>query len=289
MCSSWENDARWWFYALLLCMLLSFPIPVCCEEIRSPPDLVIPPTAGGEPRPGQRVVRQLMKYRGTKVHHVLYLPIDWKPARKYPVIVEYAGNQFGASKGTVEGSKLGYGLTAGKGAIWVCLPYVNTEAMKNETKWWGDINATVDYCKLAVKEVCNDCGGDPKLVFLAGFSRGAIACNYIGLRDDDIASLWCGFICHSHYDGVRMWDYHDSDRETAVKRLARLGARPQFVSHEGSVEEVRAYLREVMPDGNFTFKALADWKHTDAWVLHDNEARTALRNWFRNTVREVSD
>jgi hypothetical protein len=49
-------------------------------------------------------------------------------------------------------------------------------------------------------------------VFIAGFSRGAIACNFIGLRDDEIASLWCGFVVHSHYEGVRDWPGSDCYR-----------------------------------------------------------------------------
>lgn len=70
----------------------------------------------------------------------------------------------------------------------------------------------------------------------------SIACNYIGLHDDEIAALWRGFICHSHYDGVRKWDYAGSDRQSAAIRLGRLRDRPQFISHETSVETARGYL-----------------------------------------------
>jgi hypothetical protein len=64
--------------------------------------------------------------------------MDWKPGRRYPVIVEYAGNGNYANKygdvstGEVEGSKLGYGISGGNGFIWICLPYVNTLENKNQ-------------------------------------------------------------------------------------------------------------------------------------------------------------
>ena len=117
-------------------------------------------------------------------------------------------------------------------------------------------------------------------MFLAGFSRGAIACNYIGLRNDAIASLWRGFICHSHYDGVRMWGYPESDRASAAARLARLKGRPQFISQEGSFAATKAYLAEACPGGRFTFVALPYRNHADAWTLRDIPARAALRAWL---------
>ena len=85
------------------------------------------------------------------------------------------------------------------------MPFVDKKNGRNATTWWGDVRATVGYCKATVLRTCEEFGGDPSNVFIAGFSRGAIACNYIGLHDDEIASLWRGFICHSHYDGVRKW------------------------------------------------------------------------------------
>ncbi|WP_182869412.1 hypothetical protein [Stieleria mannarensis] len=250
-------------------------------------DLRTPAVTAGEPAAGKRVRQVLPAYQGSNVYHLLYLPTDWQPDQKYPVIVEYAGNQYQTSPGTVEGSNLGYGLSGGKGAIWVCMPYVNTQQQRNQQRWWGDIDATVAYCKQTVRTVCQRYGGDPENLFIAGFSRGAIACNFIGLYDDEIAALWRGFICHSHYDGVKQWPYAGSDRRSAANRLRRLGDRPQFISHEKSVAATRDYLAEVMPDGNFTFQTLAGWDHTDTWVLYDIPQRTTLREWFNATCQET--
>ncbi len=251
------------------------------------PDLTIPEVTAGEPSPGRLVRRVAPDFKGTDVHHLIYLPTDWKLEGKYPVIVEYPGNgpyknrHGDISTGEVEGCRLGYGASGGKGYIWICMPFISQDGKKNQRQWWGGVDASVKYCKETVRRECKTWGGDPKRVILSGFSRGAIACNYIGLYDDDIASLWSGFICHSHYDGVIKWGYPGSDREAAAVRLGRLGKRPQFVTHEGSVQGAQDYLKEAAPEGNFTFHALPYHNHTNAWVLRDIPLRKELRSWLQ--------
>jgi lysophospholipase L1-like esterase len=265
------------------CLMMHGSLPTSAEE-GVVADLVVPAVTDEAPSAGSRV-RQFNKDSvGSRVYHTLYLPTDWKADRKYPVIVEYAGNKWRTSLGTVEGSSLGYGVTGGKGVIWICMPYVNQQEMRNQETWWGDVDATVAYCKHTVKRICDEYGGDSDNVFIAGFSRGAIACNFIGLHDDEIASLWRGFICHSHYDGVRKWGYANSDRPAAADRLARLGNRPQFISQENSTEATQTYLKEAHPDGNFTFVPLKGVPHTDTWVLEDRPERATLRNWFNHSL-----
>ena len=250
------------------------------------PDLTTPPATAHAPAPGKRVRQVNKNYVTTQVHHLLYLPTDWVKGKKYPVIVEYAGNQFKSSPGTVEGSSLGYGISGGEGVIWLCLPFISKDHSRNEVTWWGGVDASVDYCKQTVRQVCADYGGDPSRLFIAGFSRGAIACHYIGLHDDEIASLWRGFICHSHYDGVRKWNDEGSDRLSAALRLKRLGRRPQFISQEGSIEETKEYLKQAHSMGDFTFQALPFPEHTDTWVLRDIAQRKVLREWFKHVLKE---
>lgn len=254
------------------------------ESVR--PDLLTPSVTDDAPAPGKRV-RQINKnYSGTKVYHLLYLPTDWKEGEKYPVIVEYAGNKWKTSPGTTEGSNLGYGISGGKGVIWICMPFVDKKNQSNATTWWGDVDATVEYCKKTVNRICVEYGGDSSNVFIAGFSRGAIACNYIGLHDDEIATLWRGFVCHSHYDGVRKWKYAGSDRKSAATRLRRLGERPQFISQENSVDATKTYLKDAFPSGNFTFQALEFSNHTDTWVLRDIPDRKVIRDWFNQVLKK---
>ena len=159
-------------------------------------DLKVPPLVEENIGPGIRTKIRSAQYQN-EIYHVLYLPKDWKPHKKFPVIVEYSGNgpyhdrNGDISTGLVEGSKLGYGLSGGVGYIWLCLPYLNSKGTENVRKWWGDAPnydpiPTVEYCKRTVKSVCHKFGGDQKRIILCGFSRGAIACNFIGLYDDEI-------------------------------------------------------------------------------------------------------
>ena len=279
----------------LLFLLVLFLSGACSAELpdlRSvAPELRVPAVTAGEPAAGRRVRRTLPPYRGTEVHHVLYLPVDWRADRRFPVIVEYAGNgsysnRFGdVCDGTVESSSLGYGASGGKGFIWVCAPYVSPDHQRNQRLWWGDVEATVAYCTGVVADVCANYQGDPSAVFLAGFSRGSIACNFIGLHNDAVAALWRGFICHSHYDGVRAWSYAGSDRAAAAVRLARLRGRPQFISQEGSVAETQAYLTNACPSGRFTFVPLPYRNHTDQWSLRNLPERAALRAWLAEQLK----
>ena len=114
-----------------------------------PPDLVTPPMTDEAPAPGKRVRQVMPEYKGTDVHHALYLPVDWSPEKIYPVIVEYTGNKWASSgsTGRAEDANLGYGMSGGRGFIWVSMPYVNTGRKENALTWWGDRRATVDYCK----------------------------------------------------------------------------------------------------------------------------------------------
>ncbi|MEX2261121.1 MAG: hypothetical protein WD696_04180 [Bryobacteraceae bacterium] len=244
-----------------------------------PPDLKVPELSEGPPRPGFRV------RLGGNVYHVLYLPEDWQPGSTYPLLVEYPGNAYGeGGRGMPEESNLGYGISGGRGFLWLCLPFVDPHLNQNASNWWGDAQATVDYCLRTVLSVCDEFGGDRSRVLLCGFSRGAIACNYIGLRNDSICRLWRAFICHSHYDGVRRWPHRDSDRDSALQRLRRLERRPQFISHEGSIEETRKYLESTKVAGDFTFHPLPYRNHTDAWILRPVFLRDTLRQWVRGVL-----
>ena len=127
------------------------------------------------------------------------------------MIVEYAGNHVPAEPvqhpGTVDAMDMGYGISGGEDFIWVSMPFVSEDHQYNALTWWGDVGASVAYTKDTVASIINDYGGDPDAVFLSGFSRGAIGVNYIGLHDDEIASLWRGFHIHDHYDGQKNWSW----------------------------------------------------------------------------------
>ena len=254
-------------------------------------DLKVPAISEAAPAAGLRVRRTSTGWEGTAVHHTLYLPVNWKPGGKFPVLVEFAGNggykgKFGDTcDGTVEGGSLGYGISGGADYICIGMPFVKVAdgRKENAVLWWGDADETAAYCVATVREICRDFGGDEKAVVLCGFSRGSIACNYIGLRNDTIAALWRAFICHSHYDGVRTtWPYADADRVSALARLQRLNGRPQFISQEVSVDATRDYLTAAGVRGAFEFSTLPFRNHTDRWALRDCGQRRKVRGWLRS-------
>ncbi len=287
------------------CFLCLFTgMAFAAPDIRSvEPDLALPPLSDTQPAAGLRVKQTHSQWAKTSVYHTLYLPKDWRPGKSYPVLIEYAGNgpyrnSFGdVSTGKPEDSKMGFGISGGKGFIWVCLPYLNNAGTKNMTQWWGntpqhDARPTVEYCKKTVPWICKQYGGDPKRVVLCGFSRGAIACNYIGLHDDAIAKLWRAFIPYAHYDGVNeRWGYPGADRASAKKRLHRLGNRPQFICQENttgrtSLAVTRAYLKTTDFSGSFTFQSTGFRNHNDAWLLRPGLARAALRQWLNTALSD---
>jgi hypothetical protein len=268
---------------------------LCSGSVQGKPfDLETPAMTDAPPGPGLRVRQVATEYKGTEVYHALYLPVDWKPGGNYPVIVEYTGNKFpvGGSTGEVKDANLGYGISGGKGFIWVSLPYVETGRRKNALYWWGDRQATIDYCKTNLPRICKDFGGDTNNLILCGFSRGAIATSYIGLADDEIASFWKGVFTHDHFDGARKWDYPESDRASALQRLARLKGRPVLVCSMGSSE--RDYLKDHLDLADFTFlqvptKSLFNipegkviHAHTDLWMHKDSEYRDKARAWLKS-------
>lgn len=255
-------------------------------------DIVVPKMIDGKPSAGKRVRHNWPEENKTSIHHALYLPENWTPKNKWPVIIEFAGNggyknNLGdVSLGTVDGCSLGFGITGGRDAIWACLPFVDSKNKQNASNWWGDADATVEYTLRSVKNICEQFQGDSNNIILAGFSRGSIACSYIGLRNDEIAKLWKGLICHSHIDGVTRWPYNDSDKESALVRWQRLQGRAAFISHEVSVQNAREFLTNNKVSGNFTFMDLPFSNHSDKWVLKDLQERKKVRDWFEKIIHQ---
>jgi hypothetical protein len=238
------------------------------------------------------------------VFHTLYLPPDWQPDEVLPIIFEYTGNYFpkSGSTGQPEDAALGFGLSGGK-YIWVSLPYINEKGDGNAPTWWGDEKATVEYAKRNVPRIIRQFSADPKAVFLCGFSRGAIGVNYIGLHDDEIASLWTAFISHDHFDGVKEWKAPwgaplQHYQLEAGKRLARVADRPYWVSQNGSVQETEHFVRTVIPNpSQFSFSsinteeilgsfpnAIAKAPHTDRWLLKPSNYRSDVWAWMNRVA-----
>lgn len=256
-----------------------------------PADLRVPPVEDGAPAAGRRVRHTTTGWEGLAVHHTLCLPTDWTSTGSWPVIVEYPGNGGYANKlgdtsdGSVEGCQLGYGLTGGSGYICLALPFVELAdgGNRNATKWWGDLAETKRYCIATVREVCRRFGGDPRRVVLMGFSRGAIACSYLGLHDDEIAQLWRGLLAHSHFEGE--FRHPASDENSWRERLCRLNGRPLFISQEASTQKTEAALAGAGISGDITFAVLPYPNHSARWVLCDVPLRVTARRWLQRATQ----
>ena len=270
-------------------------------------DLPLPPLVDGPPAAGRRVAVTPKEYTGTRVHHLIALPDDWTPdwkarGKTWPVIAEYTGNYFptSGSTGEVEGAALGYGVARGR-AIWVVLPYVAKDRQKNERTWWGDIDATVGYAKTNIPRICAEFGGDRRKVVLCGFSRGAIGISFLGLHDDEVAKLWCGFWAHDHFDGVTAWVAPWGTplaryREEATLRLRRLQGRPVLISQGFTNDETRRFVEPLTgPSTRFLQvdmvalygkfpNEVVQHPHNDRWPLRDGEATSVTRAWFEGVT-----
>ena len=257
-------------------------------------DLVTPMMTKSAPSPGKRVRQVALEYNGTQVYHSLYLPTDWKWGKSFPVLIEYTGNKFvpSGATGEVKDANLGYGLSGGKGFIWVTMPYIQKGKKENALTWWGDREATIDYCKVNLPRICADFGGDTNNLFICGFSRGAIACSYIGLADDEIASFWKGMITHDHFDGQREWEYQASDRESALRRINRLNNRPALICGDKN-----SFLKDHTDLADFTFLPVPVndifsipegevlHPHTDLWAHRESSTRQKARAWLKQKVK----
>jgi hypothetical protein len=262
-------------------------------------EVTLPTVTREKPAPGKRVLITTLSYQGTQVHHTLYLPPHWKPGKKqYPLIVEFSGNHAPdlGSTGRVEDSALGFGLTAGH-AVWLNLPFISSDQKSNQATWWGSEEATIAYAKETVPQIIADYGINSDQVILCGFSRGAIAVNYIGLHDDEIASLWSAFVTHDHYDGIREWrgttwgsplaDYQKS----AAQRRARLKNRPVLICQNGGTNEIQKIvgtptnITYLDIDTRAIFKTfpnpIAIHPHTDRWLLKPSPQRTRAWAWMK--------
>ena len=242
----------------------------------------VPVVEGPAPSPGERVRYRLPGDETTDIYSVLNLPEDWQPGKKYPVIVEFPGNIYFApacySTGLPEQCVIGYGMTKGKGAICLGMPFVDRTAGRIIENGWGNADDTADYVMRMVAEVCAKFGGDPGNVVLTGFSRGAIACGYIGLRNDRIAALWKGFHACQHYDGD---GWNGATLPGALERAARFRGKAVFQT-DNSQNKFQP-VTDVMKT-KVTWAQSGLGAHSTAMFLDDRPSTQQLREWFLELV-----
>ena len=291
-----------WFFTIAIVTLASICLAESRLDTETRATLKLPELSPGDPAAGKRLKPTSPEYTGTEVYHTVYLPEHWsRNGEPLPIVFEYTGNYFpkSGSTGEVKDAGLGFGLTGGR-YIWVSLPYVHENGKENQVTWWGDTSATIEYAKTNVPRIIREYNANPDAVFLCGFSRGAIGVNYLGLHDDEIATLWTGFITHDHFDGIREWGKTDwgsplsKYRAEAAERLKRVGGRPYLVCQNGDQYGSEAFVKEILVEAeNFTFlnvptieifgsfpHPLAKAPHTDMWPLLPSVYRTNAWEWM---------
>lgn len=247
---------------------------------------------------------QIPDYIGTEVHHLVSLPENYSADKKFPVLFELTGNKWNYGNGTVEEAHLALSISLKKDFIVVVLPYVSLDGKHNEVKWWGNINYTVSYIKKLIPFLVKNYSIDLDKLFLCGFSRGAIGVSFVGLYDEDIASLWRGFITHDHFDGLKEWHTEwgrpiEKYRKSAVERLSRAHGRPWYVSYK--TEDNYSYETQLRDMGVLNFadfyfapicimeKFKLDNKffkhpHNDIWPAFDIKEANNIRYWLNQFV-----
>lgn len=240
--------------------------------------LEVPPVEDAAPAPGKRVRFRLPGDEGKAVYSILHLPEDWKAGGTYPVIAEYPGNIFFIpgcySTGLPDQCVIGYGMTKGRGSICVGLPFVDPAAGGIAEHGWGDPDATADYAVRMMEEVCAKFGGDRANLVLTGFSRGALACGYIGLRNDRIAALWKGFHACQHYDGD---GWNGATMEGALERAKRFRGRAVFQT-DNSPAAFQAVMDAMKTEVTWANSRLG--AHATAMFLDERDSTKQLREWY---------
>ena len=252
------------------------------EWIRPPGRLDVPALEDGPPVAGRRVRYRLAGDADSGIYCNLYLPEDWKPGATYPVIAEYPGNIFFRpacySTGNPDQCVIGYGMTRGRGAIWVSLPFIDRQAGRIVENGWGVADDTADYAVRVMEEICSKFGGDRANAVLTGFSRGGIACGYIGLRNDRIAVLWKGFHACQGYDGG---GWNGATMPGAIERARRFAGRAAFYT-DSSPEKFPAVVQAMAVEATSASSELRF--HACAMFLDDRPSTRQLRAWFWQLV-----
>lgn len=249
-----------------------------------PGRLLVPEPTEGPPQPGRRVWFRLPGETGD-VYGTLYLPADWSEERRFPVIAEFPGNLFFDARkcwstGRPEQCVIGYGITRGRGAIWLSLPFVDRAAGTIAESGFGsnDGDDTAEYTVHAIDAICRQWNGERNNVVLCGFSRGAIACGYIGLRNDRIAPLWRAFVACQHYDGS---GWRQSTMEGAVARAGRFRGCA-IVQIDNDPRKYAPVVRATPRDVRWTWERSGLGSHATAMFLDDRPMMQRLREWYRH-------
>lgn len=245
--------------------------------------LEVPEMVEDKPSVGKRVRFSLDRKVKDDKYISLYLPKNWVKGEKYPVIVEFPGNIHYVkgcySTGRPEQCVMGYGMTKGEGAIWICMPFLKSAIGPVAENKWGNPDETVNYTIEIVREICKNYGGDEENVIVTGFSRGAIACGFIGLRNEEIAALWKGIHICQHYDGD---GWGGATKQGALDRIKNFSGESFFCT-----DNDHKVLKDIFESSKVkaTFVNSGLGAHSCAMFLDDRPSTLKVREWFKELVK----
>ncbi|AQQ72497.1 hypothetical protein SMSP2_02883 [Limihaloglobus sulfuriphilus] len=263
--------------------------------------LHLPPMVNKKPAAGCNVKYQFEEFSGTGVYHSVFLPSNWQPGGKYPVIMDIPGNPFehywgDISSGRPESSPIGYGVSNGK-AICIGLPCISPDG-NSHVRALGDVKQTVAYMKKVAVWVSREMGGDPARMILTGYSRGGQGTAFLGRYDDEIADIWLGWL---HYDGfdmplephvhMRKYSYNVTEDDyrvdgNIIKRFARIKGRSTFIVNSGYVNLFEAYNKKYGFPCEHVLTGSRN--HNPDWSLMETETLKQARQWYSRTLIELT-
>ena len=176
---------------------------------------------------------------------------------------------------------IGAGMTRGRGAICLALPFVDRTSGVIAEGGWGVPDDTAAYAVAMVERVIREFGADPANVVLTGFSRGALACGFIGLRDDRIAALWKGFHACQHYDGD---GWNGATEAGALERARRFRGRAVFQT-DNPRDRLAPFTEAMRAPTEFVASGLG--AHACSMFLDDRDSTQRLRRWFDEVIGTV--
>ena len=150
--------------------------------------------------------------------------------------------------------------------------------------WQEDLTLEVEHFQQAdtnrVLDLRQDVGGKGINVVrvLKALGYEALACGFIGLRDDRIAALWKGFHACQHYDG----DGWNGATEAGALELARRFRGKAVFQTDNSRAKFQAVMDAMRVPVTWADSGLG--AHATAMFLDDRPSTQELRRWFRKLV-----
>ncbi len=250
----------------------------------------IPTMVEGTPAKGKVTKRNITGWNNN-VYYTIYLPSNYSATgTKNPVIFDLPPNEYETYNGKPECEYLGYGLGYGSDFIVVVAPFLNADGSNLATTYWGagtlagDYTKTLEFWQAILTDIETNFNSDPDRVILTGFSRGAVACSYLGCSTYEWASKFCAFMPFSHHDGGSLTPF------AAYQRLMRMQPMKTAIMYGGVTDSGRAnsligvgICNELEID--YTAFEIADSGHDIAWCLREDDAIVDSIRAFLDTYK----